>query len=215
MIKLTKKHIPNILLIIRMLLACVIFALFISIYYHDVSKPVYTIWYGHWSFTPLFLSVGILFIIASFTDWLDGYLARKYKWVSNFGKIWDPIADKILINITLIGLAILNYIPWWLFTIMIVRDIIVDASRIYAAHKKRVIAADIYGKLKTIFQILGITVILFLFNESSFSIYYLTQSATRVYYWTIQNGLLIIATLFSLGSGANYLYKIYKPSKLK
>lgn len=202
---LSKKHIPNILLIFRMAIAIVILVFFILIYYHkDGSTPIYTIWKNHWSFSPLFFSIGILFVIASISDWLDGYLARKYKWVSDFGKIWDPIADKVLINITLLGLVVLNYAPWWIFVIMITRDTIVDASRIYAASKGKVVAADVYGKLKTIFQMLGIIVILFLFNETS----------TSIYYWTIQNGLLFVATLFSTISGIKYLVKIYKTNNL-
>jgi CDP-diacylglycerol--glycerol-3-phosphate 3-phosphatidyltransferase len=93
---------------------------------------------------------------------------------------------------------------------MIVRDVVVDASRMYAASQGRVIAADIYGKLKTIFQMAGIIVILFLFNETpqakSFQ-----YGDCSIYYWTIQNGLLFIATFMSILSGINYIIKIYRP----
>lgn len=207
-----KKHIPNILLILRIVFSIAIFILFILICTNNDTKIVYDIspkryneiWVHGW----LLLIIGILFTIASVTDWLDGYLARKYKWVSDFGKLWDPIADKILINITLIGLMILGCIPWWLVVIMVTRDTIVDASRMYAASKGKVVAADVYGKAKTIFQMLGIILILFFFDERSSSFAYNTCSK---YYWGIQNLVIYIATLFSLISGINYLIKIHKP----
>jgi CDP-diacylglycerol--glycerol-3-phosphate 3-phosphatidyltransferase len=104
-----KKQIPNILTILRILILPILIGIFIAIACDCDTIPIYSINAPKnvvWQHNLLFLISGILFTIASFTDLLDGYLARKYKWVSDFGKLWDPIADKILVNTTLIFFAV-------------------------------------------------------------------------------------------------------------
>jgi CDP-diacylglycerol--glycerol-3-phosphate 3-phosphatidyltransferase len=130
------------------------------------------------------------------SDFLDGYLARKFNWVSEWGKIWDPIADKVLINTVLICLSTTNVVPFILVVIFISRDTIVDAYRISAIKKNINVAANLWGKLKTIFQFFALIILLFLFNG---------QLQENYGYWTWQNGLLIIACLFSIISGIVYV----------
>ena len=121
----------------------------------------------------------IVFILASVTDFLDGYLARKWKQVTTLGKFLDPIADKMLVNSSLIILCVampfyvntsfFGYnteivseqllIPWFCVVLMILRDLVVDTMRFVAASKGKVVAANIFGKLKTIFQMVAIPLV--------------------------------------------------------
>lgn len=96
-------------------------------------------------------AAGILFIIAISTDWVDGYLARRYEIVSNFGKLWDPIADKLLTGAGFIGLAILGEVQWWIVIIILVREWGITVHRLLVA-KEHVVAAAWMGKLKTAVQ---------------------------------------------------------------
>lgn len=109
----------------------------------------------------------ILFIIASITDALDGKIARKYNLVTDMGKFLDPVADKLLVNLTLIYLALPHFnlanqatIPLFCVIIMIGRDLIIDAFRLAAASKGSILAANIFGKLKTVFQMIAIPMVL-------------------------------------------------------
>ena len=113
--------------------------------------------------TIIYLVMAIVFIVGSSTDWLDGYLARRNNQVTTLGKFLDPIADKMLVNATLIFLCAAplfsnseNILSLNVFVVIvfIVRDLIVDAVRFMAAtNGSKVIAASVFGKLKTIFQI--------------------------------------------------------------
>jgi len=93
-----------------------------------------------------------IFIIAAITDALDGKIARKYNLVTNFGKFMDPLADKLLVNLALIGLMALGKVNIWLVMIIIARDFIISGFRLVAAEKGSVIAASIWGKVKTAAQ---------------------------------------------------------------
>ena len=195
------KYIPNILTIIRIFLSVICVTILCTttkwnnnFYVIHFSSEIET----HIEYT-CFIS-GIIFCVASFTDFLDGYLARKYNIVSDFGKLFDPIADKILVNGVLIVFAVLSVIPLWIPIIMITRDIIVDAARMYALKKNIVVAANIWGKLKTILQISGLIVIFFIFNF---------YSCNHIWYYLVQNLLLIFATIFSVVSGIIYLVNIF------
>lgn len=107
-----------------------------------------------------------LFVIASLTDMLDGKIARKYNLVTDMGKFLDPVADKLLVNLTLIYLALPHFgtnnafIPLSCVIIMIGRDLIIDAFRLVASTKGSVVAANIFGKLKTVFQMVAIPMVL-------------------------------------------------------
>ncbi|WP_144877395.1 CDP-diacylglycerol--glycerol-3-phosphate 3-phosphatidyltransferase [Microbacterium sp. 1.5R] len=94
---------------------------------------------------------GALFIVAISTDWVDGYLARRYDIVSDFGKLWDPIADKLLTGAGFIGLAILAELNWWVVIVILVREWGITVHRLIVA-KEHVVAAAWMGKLKTAVQ---------------------------------------------------------------
>lgn len=98
----------------------------------------------------------VVFIIASMTDFLDGYIARKYNMISNFGKFMDPLADKLLVCSALICLLALGRINVFLVLIIIARDFIISGFRLVASDKGVVIAANMWGKVKTTMQMVMI-----------------------------------------------------------
>ena len=110
-----------------------------------------------------------IFIVASITDKLDGYLARKNNQVTNFGKFLDPIADKILVVATMIIFVEIGRLPAWIPIIVIFREFAVSGYRLIAVQNDgTVIAANIWGKIKTVTQMLGI-IFMFLTNHPYFS----------------------------------------------
>ncbi|HKL72914.1 MAG TPA: CDP-diacylglycerol--glycerol-3-phosphate 3-phosphatidyltransferase [Candidatus Onthovivens sp.] len=155
-----------------------------------------------------------VFAFASFTDFLDGYLARKYNLITDLGKFLDPLADKMLVNSMLIFLAVgfpslmaensltqtINLtFPFFLVIIMIIRDLIVDSLRFIAAQKGRVIAANIFGKGKTVLEM--VTIIFILMNGIPFSLF----DINFMPYLHITDFLCYLTTILSVVSGGIYL----------
>lgn len=128
---------------------------------------------------------GVLFIIASLTDFLDGYIARKYGLITNTGKMLDAIADKVLVNSVLITLAGLGNIHPIIPVIIVLRDIIVNAIKMEAASKGVVVAAIKSGKIKTASLMVG-TVLVF-FNNFPFEMINLNVSDFLLYFATIMS----------------------------
>lgn len=120
-----------------------------------VLVPVFMIFaalshYGTADFNAAFtLTAGIIFAVASFTDFLDGYLARKNNLVTDFGKFMDPLADKCLVTAAMLWFVEIGQMPAWALLIVIVREFAVSGLRMIAADKGRVIAAGWSGKVKT------------------------------------------------------------------
>lgn len=140
-----------------------------------------------------------VFALASFTDFLDGYLARKDNLVTNFGKFADPLADKILVCSALICLTELQDIPAWGVIIIIAREFAVSGLRIIAASENITIAASKLGKIKTVSQL--------------FAMIFLLTDITSLY----KPGLYLfyVAVAFTLISGIDYFYKNIKVLDLK
>lgn len=183
-----KMNLPNKITTFRMI--CVIFiaallllpeTLFIKIPFINVSLNFFIGW--------------ILFIIASLSDMVDGKIAREYNMVTDYGKFMDPIADKLLVNTTLIILMVCGpiNIPAICVIIMIARDIIVDAVRMNAVRKNIVVAANIWGKLKTVLQMVAL--ILVLVND--FGLDSLLNIPNYLYIGQIMIYLATVASLFS------------------
>lgn len=101
-----------------------------------------------------------LFVAASLTDFLDGYLARKYHLVTNFGKFMDPLADKLLVSAAMICLVEMGRLPAWIVIIIISREFIISGFRLIASDNGVVIAASYWGKFKTVFQMAMIIVLI-------------------------------------------------------
>jgi CDP-diacylglycerol--glycerol-3-phosphate 3-phosphatidyltransferase len=104
----------------------------------------------------------MVFIIASLTDWYDGYIARKFGYVTEWGKFLDPLADKILVLSTFISFSILGYIKLWMLITIIVRDALVTGLRTYASFRKKPIITSYWAKVKTFSQMAVIYLILLL-----------------------------------------------------
>ena len=105
-----------------------------------------------------------IFVIASVTDWFDGYLARKHHLVTNFGKFMDPLADKLLVCSAMICLIELERLPAWFVIIIIAREFIISGFRLIAAENGIVIAANYWGKFKTVSQMIMIILLLLHFG---------------------------------------------------
>ncbi len=101
-----------------------------------------------------------IFIIASLTDMLDGKIARKYNLVTNFGKFMDPLADKLLVCSAMIAFVDMGMVPTWIVMIIIAREFIISGFRLVASDNGIVIAAGIWGKLKTVCQMIMIIVLI-------------------------------------------------------
>ena len=136
-----------------------------------------------------------IFVAASVTDWFDGHLARKYNLITNFGKFMDPLADKLLVISALICMIEVDLVSSWMVIIIVARELTVSILRAIAAADGKVIAASGGGKLKTISQMIAIPLLLLG-----------VQFGSNILL-SIGNITILIATLLTLYSGWEYLYK--------
>ena len=151
-------NLPNILTLFRIILVPIM----VIVSFFDIPGSFLGIPTTMWI-------LNLIFIIASITDKLDGYLARKNNQVTTFGKFLDPIADKILVVTAMILLVEMGRLPAWIPIIVIFREFAVSGYRLIAVQSEgKVIAANIWGKLKTVTQMLGI-ICMFLTNHPYFA----------------------------------------------
>ncbi len=179
-------NLPNKLTIVRIILAPLFLVLLVVNFPHH------------------YLAAMLVFIIASLTDMLDGKIARKYNLITNFGKFMDPLADKMLVHAAFIGFLYLQ-IGWgmlWINFILLTREFLVTSVRYMAATNGKVVAADIWGKLKTVMQMVAI--IATLFFEWLIGLGFVPSGVAaglRIF----DDVLLWIAAVLSVLSGINYL----------
>ncbi|KXB58602.1 CDP-diacylglycerol--glycerol-3-phosphate 3-phosphatidyltransferase [Gemelliphila asaccharolytica] len=148
------RHLPNKITILRIILI----PIFIFLLLYNFSGEIVLL--GSRKIDTNIFMATIIFIIAAITDFLDGYLARKYNLVTNIGKFLDPLADKLLVCSAFIVMIELNLIPSWFVVCVITREFAVTGLRMLALEQGEVIAAGILGKLKTVMQLLAIIFIL-------------------------------------------------------
>ena len=200
-----------------------IVVMIITLFVLSVIPGWQTIEIGNTGINLVFLIIFVFFVLASFTDYLDGHLARKNNQVTDLGKFLDPVADKLLINslvIFLIAPSIFApYIPGelhqvgfsvWCAIILVARDIVVDALRFIAASKGKVISANIFGKLKTVLEMVAIGVVLL----NGFPFRYFDASWPAGLH--IADFLVYLCTLASLLSGIIYVIQnrhVFKEDK--
>ncbi len=149
------------------------------------------------------LVLAILFILASLTDLLDGYIARKYKLVTTMGKFLDPIADKLVINTAMILMIPIGRIPAWIVAIIIIRDFFVDGIRTIATSEGVIIPASSLGKQKTLCQVFAISALI---------IHYPFLGADAHMVGIV---LLFLALILSVYSAIEYFIKFLKEVVLK
>lgn len=137
---LKKMNLPNKLTLLRILLV-IVFVVFMCL-------PAEFIW-------AKYVSLGV-FVLASITDFLDGYISRKKNLVTKFGKIMDPLADKMLVASGFILIAAAGIIPVWMAVVIVLRDFFVTGLRNFGADKEKDLSASLSGKIKTVFQLLAI-----------------------------------------------------------
>ena len=184
-------NLANKLTMIRIFLTVIFITLLLFPFYLvNVEFPKILI--GTISVDVKYLIAAGIFAVASITDFFDGYVARKYNMVTNFGKLVDAIADKMLVDSALIILAAQGFIAPIVAVIIIVRDIIVDAIKMLAASKGSVVAAIKTGKVKTAFLMIGI--ILTMCYNLPFEFFNLD----------IADFLLVLASIFSIISAIEY-----------
>lgn len=151
-----------------------------------------------------------IFIIASITDQLDGYIARSRNQITNFGKFMDPLADKLLVTAALISLVEMQVIPSWAAVIIIAREFAVSGLRTLAASEGVVIAASWWGKVKTVIQIIAILLLLLKVNvlESSW-LSSLVESSTIIkgFINNVPTAMLFLAVAATIISGVEYFVK--------
>jgi cardiolipin synthase len=154
------------------------------------------------------------FIIASLTDLLDGWSARKLNQVSEFGKFIDPIADKFLVISVLSALMVLDpyleMFDFWMIVVIIGRDIMITLMRYLAIRRGQPLRTSRFGKVKTAFQMVSIVIIIMIYFVRKKGIYITYQS---VPYW-----IMVIVTVFTAISGVRYFltnWKLFVPDKIK
>ena len=190
-------NLPNKLTVLRIILVPIVCMVWLFPYEQFGIQIGYISLYDV-SISYLNLIVLALFVIASITDYFDGKVARKKNLITTFGKFADPIADKLLVNMTLIILCYKHMVPLLPVILMILRDIVVDGCRMIAAQRGLVISAGILGKLKTALQMF--TIIFVLINNLPFEMWHLP--VTDVLIW--------FTAFISVAGGYSYFMQIKK-----
>ncbi|XVG95088.1 CDP-diacylglycerol--glycerol-3-phosphate 3-phosphatidyltransferase [Eubacteriales bacterium KG127] len=164
-----------------------------------ILVPVFILFYTF----ELYLPALVVFVVASFTDYLDGYLARKHNLVSNFGKIMDPLADKVLVYSAFALLLESGLMPAWMLIIILTREFTVAGMRTVAAAEGVVIAAALSGKIKTVLQMIAVPLLLLVpvFSQG-----------TTLHSWIsiVANLFLWLSLIMTVYSGIEYVSKNIK-----
>lgn len=184
-------NLPTKLTVSRIILSVVIIILLLFPFYAvGINFPEFKLWGV--AVESQYLIAGVIFVIASLTDFFDGNYARSHNMVTDTGKMLDAIADKVLVNSALIILASQGYIPTVVAVVVILRDIVVNAIKMEAAAKGKVVAAIKSGKLKTATLMVGLT--LAFFYNIPFALININAS----------DFLLYVAAILSIVSGIQY-----------
>lgn len=184
------RHLPNILTLLRIAVIPLLVVILLS--------PTKTAG----------LAAALLFALASFTDWLDGYLARRLETITVLGKFLDPIADKLLVMAALIMIIPFGRVPAWMVLVILSREIIITGLRGVASSEGIIIAASNLGKYKTIFQIIAILGLLLHYDYYWF--FGIKNDYLLVNMHNIGMFYLWIAVVITIWSGVDYLLRFIK-----
>jgi CDP-diacylglycerol--glycerol-3-phosphate 3-phosphatidyltransferase len=149
----------------------------------------------------------VIFIIAALTDYLDGYIARKYGITSDFGKIMDPVADKILTLAAFLAFVEMKLVPAWMVVIIIMRELLITSIRLVALKNREVLAAGMGGKHKTVSQMLSIfiIVIFIVIKEAGVGTFGFWNASFEYWYKQLIFILMLITVVLTIISGVSYL----------
>ena len=189
-----KMNLPNKLTIFRVILVPIM-----------VIIPFFGIEGNLWGIPITYLIIDFIFILASLTDKLDGYLARSKNQVTAFGKFLDPLADKILVLAAMLMLVEMNKLPAWIPIIVLFREFLVSGYRLVAVEKGgKVIAASVWGKLKTVTQMIAI---ILAFIDTSYYGAFINGELTGYNYILnlVMTAMMTISVIATIFSGYDYI----------
>lgn len=150
----------------------------------------------------------VVFLVAAITDWYDGWLARKFNYITDWGKFMDPLADKILTSAAFIGFVIVGILPLWMVLIIIIRDLLITFLRIYAEYRKVLFTTTRTAQLKTFLQLFFLYYLLLIYtlntiqklHESYKSLFAILMNPFGIYI------SMLFITLFTAITGLSYVY---------
>jgi len=185
---------PNQLTILRIILSPIFLFLFLS--------P-----------EPLFKQISLaVFIIAALSDWYDGWLARKFNYISEWGKFMDPLADKILTSSAFLGFVLVGLLEWWMVVLVLIRDFSITILRIYADKKGFMFTTSNYAKFKTMFQMVFLYYLLIIYvasvtpelNSKFEDIFNILLDEQMIYF------MMLLITFITVHTGFLYIQKNIK-----
>ncbi|MBZ0183725.1 MAG: CDP-diacylglycerol--glycerol-3-phosphate 3-phosphatidyltransferase [Melioribacteraceae bacterium] len=159
---------------------------------------------------PVMIQISsVIFVIAAITDWYDGWLARKFNYITDWGKFLDPLADKILTLTAFYGFVVIDVIPFWMVIIIIIRDMGITLLRIFAEIKKKSFATSRSAQWKTFIQMFFLYYLLIIYTLRTIEPVYnwnpwlfdLLFNQEIIYY------IMLVITIFTLYTGIQYLVK--------
>ncbi|MCX5903640.1 MAG: CDP-diacylglycerol--glycerol-3-phosphate 3-phosphatidyltransferase [Proteobacteria bacterium] len=171
-----------------------------------VVTPLFFILFYYFPTKVFSLLASVLFALASLTDFLDGYIARRWNLETSLGKFLDPLADKLLVAVALIMLIPLGRVPSWMVAVIIGREILVTGLRVVAITEGLVIAASKLGKYKTVFQIVSVTCLLLHYEYHLF----IESPYLLINFHQVGMGLLWVALVITVWSGIDYFRKFFR-----
>lgn len=157
---------------------------------------------------PVLIQISlIVFIVAALTDWYDGWLARKFNYITEWGKFWDPMADKILTSAAFIGFVIIGVLQWWMVFLIIARDLIVTLLRLYAESRGTNFVTSYYAKWKTLLQMIFLYYLLIVYTAINSEVIYAGNELLFSVLWdkTFIYTAMLIITIITVHSGYTYL----------
>ena len=151
----------------------------------------------------------LVYIVAAITDWYDGWLARKFDYITTWGKFMDPLADKVLTSTAFFAFAAIGVLELWMVIIVVFRDLLITGLRLFAEWQKKSFATSMMAKIKTMIQMIFIFYLLIVFTlrentflSSNFSeVFNILTNSTAIYY------TMFAITIFTFSTGVLYLYQ--------
>jgi CDP-diacylglycerol--glycerol-3-phosphate 3-phosphatidyltransferase len=159
---------------------------------------------------PLLIQISIgVFLVAALTDWYDGWLARKFNYITDWGKFWDPLADKILTSTAFLGFVFVGLLQLWMVVLIVLRDLIITLLRIYAESRGYNFVTSYYAKWKTVLQMVFLYYLLLLYGGlNTVEVY----SGNEQLFNQLSNKnliyiIMLVITAITVHSGVTYLLK--------